>query len=64
MMITPPKEREIDRARVIAQGRQPQFRTPRERWLVEHWGRRHRLEGLDNHDQCSCGAVFWRPNGA
>ena len=36
-------------------------RSRRERWLVLHAAHAWR-EGRDNHDTCSCGAIFWRPS--
>lgn len=55
-----PDDYEIQRALRAALAKQPEVRTPRERWLVEH--RTHRLEGHDNHDYCfDCRKIFWRP---
>lgn len=61
MMIDPPKIREIDRAILKAQRRRALKLTAREVWLLAHHEQQHTLTALDNHDQCSCGATFYRP---
>jgi len=57
--IPPPAVRQIDRDLAVAK-RLGRHRTRRQAWLVQH-AKHGRLEGLDNSDECSCGAVFWRP---
>lgn len=63
MMIEPPKIREIDRAilKARAQRRRALKLTARDVWLLAHHEKQHALTALDNHDQCSCGATFYRP---